>query len=222
MGPYRRRKEKNHRKLNSLLLTEENRALSRGFKYIAGIDEAGRGPLAGPVVACSIILKDFDFSVRIDDSKRLTRVEREIAYQHIINKAFVGIGIIDEEIIDRINIYRATILAMEESLQNLNKVPDILLIDGNTRLRFKYPQVTIIHGDQKSLSIACASIVAKVTRDRLLCFYDTIFPGYGFGKHKGYGTTEHIMAMKDKGLAPIHRRTFKPTALCSRLKELTI
>lgn len=191
-----------------MLLKEKARG-RLGFRVIAGIDEAGRGPLAGPVVAASVILKEFDFTVRIDDSKRLSASVREKAYQQIIKKARVGIGIISEDIIDRINIHQATILAMEEAVLNLDIRPDLLLIDGNIKLRLPYPQLSIIRGDQSCLSIACASIVAKVTRDRLLQFYDGLFPGYGFSRNKGYGTKTHISIIKDRGFSPIHRRTFR-------------
>ena len=160
------------KKKNPLLLPEEN-AKTLGFKAIAGIDEAGRGPLAGPVVAASVILKDFNFSARIDDSKKLSPSMRERAYNEILKKAVVGIGIVPEDIIDRINILRATILAMEEAVLNLSTPPDLLMIDGNISLRFNCPQMSIIGGDRKSISIACASIIAKVTRDRLLKFYFT-------------------------------------------------
>ena len=196
------------RKKNQILLKEE-KAKASGFRFIAGVDEAGRGPLAGPVVAASVILKKSDFTVRIDDSKKLSAPVREKAYHQILKKAIVGIGIISEDIIDMINIHKATRLAMEEAVLNLDRVPDLLLIDGNIRLRLPYPQLGIIKGDQKCLSIACASIVAKVTRDRLLKFYDGLFPGYGFSRHKGYGTKSHIAVLKDRGFSPIHRRTFR-------------
>jgi ribonuclease HII len=196
-------------KINNLSIDEELKAQANGFRMIAGIDEAGRGPLAGPVVACSVILKNFDFSARIDDSKKLRPVERERAYQEISSKAIIGIGIVAEDIIDKINIFKATMLAMEQSILGLASLPDFLLVDGNMRLRPRISQLTLIRGDQKSLSIACASIIAKVTRDRLLRFYDNIFPGYGFSRHKGYGTRQHIAAIIKKGFSPIHRRSFK-------------
>jgi len=196
------------RKRNKLLHQEDN-ARSSGYRSVAGVDEAGRGPLAGPVVASSVILKRHDFSVRIDDSKKLNPHARKRAYEEILDKAIIGIGIVSETIIDNINIYHATMLAMERSILDLRCTPDLLLIDGNMRLRLTVQQRTIVKGDQKSLSIACASIVAKVTRDRLLEFYDSIFPGYGFYRHKGYGTKEHINAILKKGFSPIHRRSFR-------------
>ncbi len=196
------------RKRNKLLHQEDN-TRSSGYRSVAGVDEAGRGPLAGPVVASSIILKRHDFSVRIDDSKRLNYHARRRAYEEILDKAIIGIGIVSESVIDKINIYQATMLAMERSILDLRCQPDLLLIDGNMRLRLTIEQRTIVKGDQKSLSIACASIVAKVTRDKLLQFYDGIFPGYGFYRHKGYGTKEHMSAIHEKGFSPIHRRSFR-------------
>ena len=196
-----------HRKRNRLLHKED---ISRSSDYssVAGIDEAGRGPLAGPVVASAVVLKRYDFSVRIDDSKKLNPSERERAYKEIFDRAIIGVGIVSEAVVDDINIYQATMLAMERSVLNLSQQPDLLLIDGNMQLRFDIKQCTIVSGDQKSLSIACASIIAKVTRDRLLQFYDCLFPGYGFYRHKGYGTKEHIIAITKKGFSPIHRRSF--------------
>lgn len=195
-------------KRNQLLLRQD-KIIGKGRALIAGVDEAGRGPLAGPVVAASVILKDPVFKTRIDDSKRLSALGRERAYQEILEKALIGVGIIGEDIIDKVNIHQATILAMEEAVLNLDNIPGLLLIDGNVRLRLAYPQITIIKGDQKSLSIACASIVAKVTRDRLLRFYDGLFPDYGFSSHKGYGTKDHLTVLQKRGFSPIHRRTFR-------------
>lgn len=193
---------------NNCLIGEELKAKAGGYKFIAGIDEAGRGPLAGPVVAASVILKSYDFSCAIDDSKRLSPSARQLAYGQILNKAFIGIGIVAEDDIDRINIYQATMVAMRMSVLNLCIRPDLLLIDGNMRLRIQVDQRCIIRGDQKSLSIACASIIAKVTRDRLLKFYDQIFPEYGFARHKGYGTASHMLAIRRIGYSPVHRRSF--------------
>jgi len=193
---------------NNRLIDEELKAKADGYRLVAGIDEAGRGPLAGPVVAASVVLKDYSFSCVIDDSKKLSARARQLAYGQILDKAFVGIGIVAEDDIDRINIYRATLAAMQMSVLDLYVRPDLLLIDGNMRLRLKADQKCIIRGDQKSLSIACASIVAKVTRDRLLEFYDRIFPGYGFGRHKGYGTRGHMLAIRRMGYSPVHRRSF--------------
>lgn len=175
---------------------------------IAGVDEAGRGPLAGPVVACAVILRRTDFTTRIDDSKKLTAFKREKAYEEILDRAYIGVGFVEEQIIDRYNIYRATIMAMEKAVLTLDCQPDMLIIDGNIKTRLPIPQISIIKGDQKYLSIACASIVAKVLRDRLLIFYDQLFPGYGFAVHKGYGTELHRKILKEKGPSIIHRRSF--------------
>jgi ribonuclease HII len=193
---------------DKILIGEEQKASAKGYRFIAGIDEAGRGPLAGPVVAAAVVLTSYDFKVRIDDSKRLSAAARERAYKEIQQKAFIGIGVVPEDIIDKINIYQATMLAMQISVLDLHIKPDLLLIDGNIKLSIKTEQISIVRGDQKSLSIACASIVAKVSRDRLLRFYDNIFPGYDFSQHKGYGTSRHINTIADKGLSPIHRRSF--------------
>ncbi|MFC1807812.1 ribonuclease HII [Candidatus Omnitrophota bacterium] len=193
---------------NKALFAEEEIAWQNGFRLIAGIDEAGRGPLAGPVVAAAVILKDLNFGVRIDDSKKLTPAGRDKAFLQILDKAIIGIGIVFEDIIDKINIYRATLLAMERAVLNLSSHPDLLLIDGKMKLRIRCSQRSIVAGDSKSISIASASIVAKVTRDKLLSFYNSIFPEYGFKRHKGYGTRGHIDVLKSKGYSPIHRRTF--------------
>jgi ribonuclease HII len=191
------------------LLREEMKAAAGGYRFVAGIDEAGRGPLAGPVVAASVVLRSYDFTARIDDSKKLSSIARERACKEIYQKASVGVGIVFEDTIDKVNIYQATILAMQMSVLDLDTKPDILLIDGRIKLNIETKQIAIIRGDQKSFSIACASIVAKVTRDRLLKFYDNIFPGYDFGSHKGYGTKRHISIIADKGLSPIHRQSFR-------------
>ena len=174
------------------------------------MDEAGRGPLAGPVIAGAVILKTFDFTCRIDDSKKLSPKRREAAYDEIVKKANVGIGIVGEDIIDDINIYRATIKAMESAIANLGAVPDYVIVDGRVRLSTKCPIKCIVGGDSKSMSIAAASIVAKVTRDRMMDDYHRRYPQYGFGKHKGYPTREHKKAIADHGPSPIHRKSFRP------------
>ncbi len=202
------------RKSNTLklktLLQHEKRLNSRGIKLIVGIDEAGRGPLAGPVVAGAVILKGFDFKEDIDDSKKLSPKKREKAYREIIGKAIVGVGIVDEKTIDRINIYRATIRAMQEAVNNLKAEPEYALVDGRMKLSTKCPIKCIVGGDSKSLSIAAASIVAKVTRDRIMVKYDSIYPQYGFARHKGYGTKFHMAALEEHGPSPIHRFSFQP------------
>jgi ribonuclease HII len=174
----------------------EKRLKRSGYELVAGIDEAGRGPLAGPVVASAVILKDLNFTARIDDSKKLSAKKREKAYHEILEKAHVGIGIVSEKTIDEINIYRATIKAMEMAVADLGIPPDYVIVDGRVRLSTKCPIKCIVRGDSKSLSIAAASIIAKVTRDRLMLEYDKTYPHYGFAKHKGYGTILHREALK--------------------------
>jgi len=192
------------------MLYHERRVRRAGFSVIAGIDEAGRGPLAGPVVAASVIIRDYNFKNRIDDSKRLTPLSRQKAYYEIIEKCDFGIGIIDEKKIDEVNIYKSTSLAMERAVKNLATKPDYLLIDGNIKLKLPQKRSCICQGDSKSLSIACASIIAKVTRDRIMEKYDKVYPQYGFIRHKGYGTKMHFEALVKHGPSPIHRMTFRP------------
>ena len=179
-------------------------------KRIAGVDEAGRGPLAGPVVACAVMPGDVTFKSRIDDSKRLTPSLREKACSEILEKAIVGVGIVDWVTIDKLNILKATKLAMREALARLHPSPGLALIDGNMRFELPYKYLSLIRGERKSLAIACASIVAKVTRDTIMSYYDNIYPQYGFAKHKGYPTRDHITAIKRYGPSPIHRKTFRP------------
>lgn len=192
------------------LLSHEKRLSSSGYRAIAGIDEAGRGPLAGPVVAGAVILKDFDFTARIDDSKKLSAGARERAYREIREKAIIGIGIVDEKVIDEINIYRATIRAMHMAIADLEIPPDFIIVDGKMKLAAPCPVLSIVRGDSASLSIAAASIVAKVTRDRIMDSYDKEFPQYGFARHKGYPTKEHRKAIRIHLPSPIHRKTFAP------------
>ena len=177
--------------------------------YLCGIDEVGRGPLAGPVVACAVILpKDHDI-LYLNDSKKLTANKREELYDVIMEKAIaVGIGMASPQRIDEINILQATYEAMRQAIGNLKVKPDLLLNDAVTVPEVVIPQVPIIKGDAKSVSIAAASIVAKVTRDRLMEEYDKLLPGYGFASNKGYGSAEHIKALQTLGPTPIHRRSF--------------
>ena len=179
------------------------------YTYICGIDEVGRGPLAGPVVAGAVILpKDCDI-LYINDSKKLTAAKREELYDEIMEKAVAaGIGMVSPQRIDEINILQATYEAMREAISKLEPAPDILLNDAVTIPEVTIPQVPIIKGDAKSASIAAASIVAKVTRDRMMKEYDIIYPGYDFAKNKGYGTKAHIEGIKKQGICDIHRRTF--------------
>ena len=176
---------------------------------IAGVDEAGRGPLAGPVVAAAVILHPGAEILGINDSKKLSEKKRETLYPEILYKAMaVGIGIVSAARIDEINILQATYEAMRKAVEGLCFSPDLLLVDAVTIPGLAVKQVPIIKGDAKSLSIGAASIVAKVTRDRLMRELDAIYPQYGFEGHKGYGTAAHIAALKEFGPCPVHRRSF--------------
>ncbi len=179
------------------------------YANICGIDEVGRGPLAGPVVACAVILpKDCDI-LYINDSKKLSAAKREELYDLIMEKAVsVEIGMASHERIDEINILQATYEAMRQAISRLDPQPNLLLNDAVTIPQVDIKQVPIIKGDAKSISIGAASIVAKVTRDRMMVEYDRIYPGYGFASNKGYGSAEHIAALKEYGPSPIHRASF--------------
>ena len=190
--------------------TYENLALKRGFRAVAGIDEAGRGPLAGPVVAAAVILPSGADLPGIDDSKKLSAPKREHLYGLISDCALaVGVGMADHSCIDRINILQATLRAMAEAVANLAVAPDYLLIDGISTIPLNLPQRTIKKGDSASISIAAASVIAKVTRDRMMMEYDRQYPGYGFAEHKGYGCASHLSAIAKLGPSPIHRKTFR-------------
>jgi len=182
----------------------------KGYKKIAGLDEAGRGPLAGPVVSAAVILPFSFYHEDICDSKKLTSKKRDLMYDIINENAIsVGIGIVDSNKIDKINILQASLKSMKHALTNLKIVPDYLLIDGKFTIKSDIDQEAIIKGDQKSISIAAASIIAKVTRDRIMNQFDKKYPQYGFCKHKGYGTKFHMEAISKNGICPIHRTTFK-------------
>lgn len=179
------------------------------YNYICGIDEVGRGPLAGPVVAGAVILPKDCSILYINDSKQLSAGKRDELYDIIMEQAVAtGIGIVGPARIDEINILQATYEAMRMAVANLKIQPDLLLNDAVTIPELLLPQVPVIKGDAKSISIAAASIIAKVTRDRLMKEYDSILPGYGFAGHKGYGSAEHIRALKELGPSPIHRKSF--------------
>ena len=184
-------------------------SLMREYTHICGVDEVGRGPFAGPVVAAAVILpKDCDI-LYLNDSKKLSEKKRETLYDEIYEKAeAIGIGMASEKVIDEINILQATYQAMRSAIRKLEIVPNLLLNDAVTIPEVSIRQVPIIKGDAKSASIAAASIVAKVTRDRMMKEYDGIYPGYQFAKNKGYGTKAHIEAIKAQGICDIHRRTF--------------
>ena len=198
--------EKERQRIENLKKYEKEYAQ---YTYICGIDEVGRGPLAGPVVAGAVILpKDCDI-LYINDSKKLSAAKREELYDVIMREAVsVGIGMRSPERIDEINILQATYEAMREAVSKLEVVPQLLLNDAVTIPQITIPQVPIIKGDAKSVSIAAASIVAKVTRDRMMEEYDKVFPEYGFASNKGYGSADHIAALKKYGETPIHRKTF--------------
>ena len=177
--------------------------------YICGIDEAGRGPLAGPVVAAAAVLPKDCQIFYLNDSKKRSEKKRDLLFDEIKEKAVAyGIGIVSPQVIDEINILQATYEAMRQAISQLNVIPEILLNDAVTIPGVDIMQVPIVKGDAKSVSIAAASILAKVTRDRMMMEYDQIYPEYGFAKHKGYGTAAHIAALKEYGPCPIHRRTF--------------
>ena len=179
------------------------------YKLIAGIDEVGRGPFAGPVYAAAVILPRDEEILYLNDSKKLSEKKREELYDVIMEKAVaVGIGYRDNKRIDEINILQATFEAMRDAVANLKEKPDLLLNDAVIIPMINIEQVKIIKGDAKSVSIAAASIVAKVTRDRYMAGLDKEYPGYGFAKNKGYGTAEHIKALKELGPTPVHRRSF--------------
>ncbi len=191
------------------LLTVERTFWSSGITQIAGVDEAGRGPLAGPVVAAAVIFPREMIIPGVNDSKQLTEKRREVLFDEIQRyAAAVGVGIVGHEVIDRINILQASMLAMHKAVDNLFIPPQQLLVDGNFFAHETIPVENIIRGDTLSHSIAAASIIAKVTRDRMMREFDREFPDYGFGKHKGYGTRAHIEAIRRYGFCPIHRRSF--------------
>jgi len=197
------------------LLHYERLLWRRGYIQIAGVDEAGRGPLAGPVVAAAVIFPRGQTALPgIDDSKRLTARQREAAVALIHTHALaVGVGMVSEQVIDRINILQATYRAMLEAVRRLNLTPDHLLIDGRGSPETFIPTTTLIKGDRLSLSVAAASIIAKVTRDQRMVEYHDLYPQYRFDKHKGYPTAEHLRAIRRWGWCPIHRRSFHPKQL---------
>ena len=188
----------------------EKLAYQEGASFIAGVDEVGRGPLAGPVVAAAVILPKNIEDLGFDDSKKLSASKREEIYRLIQEKAIaIGIGIVDADIIDQVNIYQASRLAMQQAVSELKIQPDYLLIDA-MKIDVNTPQIGIIKGDAKSISIAAASIVAKQVRDQMMQEFDELYPGYDFSNNAGYGTPKHLEGLKVKGICPIHRKTFAP------------
>ncbi len=192
------------------MLRHERRARADGFCLIAGVDEVGRGPLAGPVVASAVILPQDFASAEINDSKSLSDAQRRRALGLIAAVADIGVGVVGVEEIDRVNIYRANHLAMRLAVEDLGRRPDLVLIDGRSAPGLDTPQRAIVKGDRLSMSIAAASIVAKVVRDQMMLEFDKKYPQYMFAKHKGYGTAEHLALIKKHGPCPIHRRSFAP------------
>ena len=205
----RRQEEKLKKELKRLEAMSVYEREYAGWGAVCGIDEAGRGPLAGPVVAGAVILPKDEKILYVNDSKKLSEKKREMLYDEIMSRALaVGVGVVGPERIDEINILQATYEAMRMAVAQLTVPPDILLNDAVTIPDLPIRQVPIVKGDAKSVSIAAASIIAKVTRDRLMREYDQIFPEYDFASNKGYGTRSHIEALKALGPAPVHRRTF--------------
>ena len=210
------RLEREQRKLEKLQKERERLEAMRSFEHqyegygtVCGIDEVGRGPLAGPVVAGAVILPTNCENLYLNESKKLSEKKRELLYDEIMEKAVAtGIGVISPARIDEINILQATYEAMRMAIGNLEIQPSVLLNDAVTIPLVELPQVPIIKGDAKSVSIAAASIIAKVTRDRMMAEYEEIYPGYSFASNKGYGSAQHIAALKELGPTPIHRRTF--------------
>jgi ribonuclease HII len=194
-----------------LMLRHEEQAKAEGYAVIAGVDEVGRGPLAGPVVAAAVILpSSIERLSAINDSKLLTDAQRRESLTIIAAAADIGVGVVSVEEIDRINIHRANLLAFKLAIEDLEGKPDLALIDGRHQSLLSIPQRAIIKGDRLSMSIAAASIVAKVVRDQMMLEFDKKYPQYGFAHHKGYGTADHLAALKQFGPSPIHRRSFAP------------
>lgn len=204
-------KEKEIDRLNELKKIENDIYINdKNIQYICGIDEAGRGPLAGPVVVASVIMPKDSMIEGVNDSKKVSEKRREELYEIIKNEAVsYGIGIVSEEIIDEINILNATKKGLTESLKELKVKPNLIIVDALKGIdTLQIPYMSIIKGDAKCYSISCASILAKVTRDRIMRRYNEIYPEYNFEKHKGYGTAAHIAKIKEIGPCPIHRTTF--------------
>lgn len=203
------------------MIQEEKRLWKKGYKYIVGIDEAGRGPLAGPVVSGAVLILSKNFKEvkkikSVKDSKKLTEKKRGEVYTNLINNSKLkwGIGIVSEKVIDKINILEATKLSMIRAIKNLekkNKIKiDYIILDGKMKINLSINQESIIKADDKIFLVSAASIIAKVTRDRLMIKYDALYPAYNFKKHKGYGTKEHLKNIRNNGVCKIHRKSFAP------------
>jgi ribonuclease HII len=203
-------REKEEDRLKRLKSEEEKLYSNKNIQYICGIDEAGRGPLAGPVVVGAVILPRDSAIAGVNDSKKISEKKREELYEQITKQAIsYAVGIVDHEQIDNINILNATKLALTNALKDLSVKPDVILVDALTKIdTLGIPYISAIKGDANFYSIAAASIIAKVTRDRMMYEWDKVYPAYGFAKHKGYGTAFHIEAIRENGLCQIHRKTF--------------
>ena len=202
-------KEKEIERLN-LLKKDELELYNQGYKFICGIDEAGRGPLAGPVVVAAVIMPKDSFIEGVNDSKKVSEKKRELLYEQITNEAIsYSVGIVDQKTIDEINILNATKLGVKLALEGLKTKPEIIMVDAlNNMDTIGIPYISVIKGDAKNYCIAAASIIAKVTRDRIMREWDAVYPDYGFAKHKGYGTADHIKTIKEKGPCILHRKSF--------------
>lgn len=202
-------KEKEEQRLIKIKEIDEE-FFKKGVKYVAGIDEAGRGPLAGPVVVACVIMPEDSMIEGVNDSKKISEKKREALYEKITEEAIsYGVGIVNQDEIDELNILRATKKALTMALKEMETKPNVILVDALTGIdTLGIPYKSIIKGDANSYSIAAASIIAKVTRDRIMREWDKVYPEYGFAGHKGYGTAKHIAAIKEYGLCPLHRRTF--------------
>ncbi|KWW10900.1 MULTISPECIES: ribonuclease HII [Peribacillus] len=212
VSKWQRKYEKAQQVKNAFMeMTEFERQLrAQGFSILAGIDEVGRGPLAGPVVTSAVILPESFYLPGLNDSKKIPESKRELFYEMIYKEALsIGVGVVHSDIIDEINIYQATKKAMIAAVNDLSGLPDHLLIDA-MELDVPIPQLSLIKGDARSISISAASIIAKVTRDRMMKEYGEKYPEYGFEKHMGYGTSQHLDALDKHGLTPWHRRSFAP------------
>ena len=200
-------------------LRYERKLWRTGIEAVAGVDEAGVGPMAGPVVAAAVVFPPETFIKGVHDSKQLIAEKREELHDAIRERAVAfAVGIAEVEEIDRLNIYWATMRAIERALTALARTPDHVLVDGRKVPGLAIPQTHIVGGDRKSFCIAAASILAKVTRDRIMTAYDEQYPGYGFAQHKGYCTADHILTLEHLGPSPIHRRSFSPVAMAAQLK----
>lgn len=202
-------KEKEEERLN-LLKEEERKLYEKNIKFICGIDEAGRGPLAGPVVVGAVILPENSFIEGVNDSKKVSEKKREKLYEQITEEAIAySVGIVDQKTIDEINILNATKLGVKIALEGLKQKPEIIMVDALNNIdTLGIPYISVIKGDAKNYCIAAASIIAKVTRDRIMRQWDEVYPIYGFARHKGYGTAEHIRVIKENGPCMLHRKTF--------------